>query len=108
MPTARQQAPKLEDVTDGKQPTDGKAEAQEEARAEAAKKNVPVPPALPRTKTVSSGDLVDKMTVIHGPPGVGKSTLASQWAGGDIFFFNVAGELGELEVYQQPIMDWEE
>jgi hypothetical protein len=37
---------------------------------------------------------------------VGKSTLASQWADGDVFFFNCAGELGELEVYQEPITSW--
>lgn len=66
------------------------------------------PPELPGAKTMASGLLSEKMTVIHGPPGVGKSTLASQWAGGDVFFFNCAGELGELEVFQVPVHNWEE
>jgi hypothetical protein len=103
MPGSRAAAPKIEEITDNgdQKPEEAPAEAQPKPAAVA-------PPALPTTKTVSSGELVDKMTVIHGPAGVGKSTLASQWAGGNIFFFNCAGELGELEVYQQSIPNWRE
>lgn len=69
---------------------------------------VRTPPPLPTEKTISSGELEDKMVTIYGPPGVGKSTLAAQWAGGDVFFFNCSGELGDIEAYQQPIRSWEE
>lgn len=65
-------------------------------------------PELPTAKTTSSGELEEKMTVIFGPPGVGKSTLASQWAGGDGLFLNTAGELGELEVFQWHTPSWDD
>jgi hypothetical protein len=105
MPGSRKEATKIEDVTgNGKDPA---PEPEAEPKPEEPKPKI-VPPALPKEKSQSSGELSEKMVVIHGPPGVGKSTLASQWGGGDIFFFNCAGELGELEVYQQPILSWED
>jgi GTPase SAR1 family protein len=67
---------------------------------------VRTPPALPTAKTKSGGSLESKMVVLYGPPGVGKSTLASTWAGGDVFFFNCAGELGDIEAYQESIGSW--
>src|SRR4051794_39898074 len=90
---------RLEDVTgtngDGESNADATTPAQPAPRRE--------PPPLPTEKTKSAGELHEKMVVLYGPSGIGKSTLASQWADGDIFFFNAAGELGELEVFQEPI-----
>lgn len=45
--------------------------------------------------------------MLFGPPGIGKSTLASEWAGGNVFFFDAAGELNDLEVYREPIPSWD-
>lgn len=88
--------------------TKTKSEEQQKVRETAVTGSTPVPPALPDKKTASAAHLSEKMTVIHGPPGVGKTTLASQWAGGEVFFFNCAGELGEFEVYQQAIQSWDD
>lgn len=66
------------------------------------------PPALPDAPSVSGGGLADKMVVIYGPPGVGKTTLSSQWGGGGGFFFNCAGELGDFTLLQQSITSWTE
>lgn len=63
-------------------------------------------PALPGDKTRTGTSLAHKTVTIMGPPGIGKSTLASQWAGGNVFFFNCAGELNDLEVYQAAIGSW--
>jgi hypothetical protein len=68
----------------------------------------PKPPALPDKKTTSSQKLEHRMVTLYGPAGIGKSTLASQWAGGNNFFFNCAGELADLEVYQEAVRNWEE
>lgn len=66
------------------------------------------PPPLPDEKSVSGGTLEDRMVTIYGPSGVGKSTLASQWSGGNNVFFNCAGELADLEVFQVPVRSWED
>lgn len=70
--------------------------------------SVRTPPALPSEKSISASDLSEKMVTLYGPAGVGKSTLASQWAEGAGFFFNCAGELGDFEVYQQSVTSWGE
>lgn len=89
---------KLEDVTGNGTRQDPEEEPKTPTRT---------PPALPDKKTSQAADLDSKMIVIHGPPGIGKTTLASQWGGGGMFFFNTAGELGDLEVYQERIDSWE-
>lgn len=64
------------------------------------------PPALPTSKTTTDRALVTSTIVLHGPPGIGKSTLASQFP--DFLFFDCAGELGGLEVFRLPVTDWDE
>lgn len=63
---------------------------------------------LPTAKTSSADVLEEKTVLIYGPPGIGKSTLASEWAGGEMFFFDAAGELGGLSVYRAPVGSWVE
>lgn len=63
-------------------------------------------PVLPTEKTSSEGILEDKTVLLFGEAGIGKSTLASEWAGGNMFFFDVAGELKDLEVYRGAVTDW--
>ena len=94
-------------------PAGAPAEEPQENPPEAAPKAPPAPaakqpPPLREVKTQTATTFEEKFVVIHGPNGVGKSTLASQWAGGEVFFFNCSGELGEFEVYQQAITDWTE
>lgn len=63
-------------------------------------------PTLPTEKTVAAGTLEEKTVLLYGPAGIGKSTLASQWGGGSFFFFDCAGELGDLEVYRGAVTGW--
>jgi hypothetical protein len=63
-------------------------------------------PALPTEKTSSAGLLEAKTVLLHGEAGIGKSTLASEWADGKMFFFDTAGELKDLDVYRLPVTDW--
>lgn len=61
---------------------------------------------MPTAKTVAAGTLEEKTVLVYGAPGIGKSTLASEFAGGSMFFFDCAGELGDLEVFHGPVLDW--
>lgn len=63
-------------------------------------------PALPREKTGGATPLEAKTAVIYGPPGVGKSTLASEFPG--VLFFDVAGELSDIEAFKMPVSSWDE
>lgn len=63
-------------------------------------------PTMPTVKTTAAGRLEDKTVLVYGPPGIGKSTLASEFAGGSMFFFDCAGELSDLEVFRGPVLDW--
>jgi hypothetical protein len=63
-------------------------------------------PPLPENRSSVSGILEEKTVVLYGPPGIGKSTMASEWAGGGFLFFDTAGELTDLEVYRVGVTDW--
>lgn len=64
------------------------------------------PPPLPTVKKRAGATLESKTVLLYGPHGIGKSTLASEWAGGDVFFFDTAGELNDIEVYSERVTDW--
>lgn len=64
------------------------------------------PPALPVSKTSAERALETATILLHGPPGIGKSTLASQFP--SFLFLDCAGELDGLEVYALPVTDWDE
>jgi hypothetical protein len=66
------------------------------------------PPELPTEPVTTAAELGHKMVVIHGAAGIGKTTLASQWNDGDVFFLNTAGELGDLLVRQVPVLGWKD
>lgn len=62
--------------------------------------------ALPASKTTTERSLETATILLHGPPGIGKSTLASQFP--DFLFLDCAGELEGLSVYKIPVADWDE
>lgn len=62
--------------------------------------------ALPTSKTSTTRALETATILLHGPPGIGKSTLASQFP--DFLFFDCAGELDGLSVFSIPVADWDE
>ena len=98
--------------------TDDPPESVPEPGGEQAAPSAPAPAAtqprtatgtpLPTSKTSTAVGLAHKVVALYGPAGVGKTTLASQWGGGDGLFFNCAGELGDLEVFQVPISSFRE
>ncbi len=61
---------------------------------------------LPKEKTQPKTDIRDLVTLIYGPPKIGKSTFCSQ-ADGALFLATEAG-LNHLEVFQIPIASWQE
>lgn len=61
--------------------------------------------ALPTQKSVPTGRLEGRTIVIYGPPKVGKSTLASEM--GNVFFLDTEGGLTDLEVFKEPVGDWQ-
>jgi energy-coupling factor transporter ATP-binding protein EcfA2 len=61
---------------------------------------------LPTAKSAPVRDLSKKSMLLYGPPGIGKSTFASQ-AEGAIFLECEPG-LSELEVYKVPITNWKD
>lgn len=61
---------------------------------------------LPTEKTGGEGVLETKTVVLFGDAGIGKSTLASEWAGGNVGFFDCAGELDDIPGFKMPVTDW--
>ena len=62
-------------------------------------------PLLPETKTPPVTELGKFVTVVYGPPKIGKSTLASQFDA-PLFLATEPG-LHSLETFQVPVTDWE-
>lgn len=88
------------------------AVAEEKAAPAPVVAAAPALPTLPDKKSSTSGKLADKTVLIYGEAGIGKSTLASEWGGGDVFFYDCAGELSDLDVFKSgtdgnpAITDW--
>lgn len=63
-------------------------------------------PALPDKKSGGAVPLEHKTILVYGDRGIGKSSFAASF--GDVFFFDCAGELGDIEVYKSPVHSWAE
>lgn len=62
---------------------------------------------LPTQKTGGMDAALEQMTILlYGPPGIGKSTLASQFP--RPLFFDCAGELTGISTYSVPVLSFEE
>ncbi len=62
---------------------------------------------LPTQKTGGGDTALDQMTILlYGPPGIGKSTLASQFP--RPVFFDCAGELAGISTYRIPVFSFPE
>jgi hypothetical protein len=90
--------------------TPGSKGAKEAEKATEASQKTPEVPVkakrqLPTTKRVPTGKLEGRTIVIYGPPKVGKSTLASEM--GNVFFLDTEGGLTDLEVFSEPVSDWQ-
>jgi len=59
---------------------------------------------LPIEKTPADFDLSKQTVLIYGPPGIGKSTFASQFP--DVLFLATEEGLRGIECYQIPIGSW--
>lgn len=84
------------------------AEKSPEAAGGQEKASKRQPPALPTAKTKAGSSLEEKTILLYGPHGIGKSTTAAEWADGEVFFFDCAGELNDIEVFSQRIGSWPE
>lgn len=60
---------------------------------------------LPKLKTKPKPNLFEHVIFLYGAPKIGKSTLVAEID--EVLFLNSGGGLDALEVYQQPIPDWE-
>lgn len=60
---------------------------------------------LPKEKSKPTADFSDKITLIYGPPKIGKSTLASQFPGA--LMLDTEDGLRSLEAFKVRIYDWD-
>jgi hypothetical protein len=62
---------------------------------------------LPTEKTKASGGWAGKTILLHGPPKIGKSTLAAQLDARALFIATEPGQ-SALEIFRVPIQSWEQ
>ena len=91
-------------ATGGRVPTAAPPDSEDGQGEPKATRSLPALPTVP-----TGGDsmpLEQKVTMIYGPPGIGKSTLASQFP--KAVFFDCAGELSGISAFKMPVGSWEE